>query len=387
MNISFKFATSPAIIFGANKIKLLPELVKQFGHRALIVTGKSTFLKSFIAIELFQDFEAHGIETQIIRIEGEPSPEQIDRAVSTHRKWNPDVVVAIGGGSAMDAGKAISAMLCENNSVSSYLEDVGNEIPSGNKLPLIAIPTTAGTGSEATKNAVITKAGADGFKKSLRHDNYVPNLALVDPQLCVTCPPTVTAASGMDAFTQLLESYLSSNSNPMTDALALEGMSCLIRSIEKAVEQGNDLAARSDMSYAALLSGITLANAGLGVVHGFAQPLGSLYNLPHGVACGTLMGAANRITVEKLKEDNNQQVLKKYEQVAQLFSSAEKQENKIDDLLNYIDRLSAEFRLPKLADFGISAADFPEIIAHTGLKNHPINLNPEDLTWILTQRL
>ena len=387
MNLSFKFAATPAIYFGVKKIKMLPQLAQQFGHKALVVTGKSSFLKTFIAMELFQDLEAYNIETKLVHISGEPTPNQIDEAVDTYGKWKPDLVIAIGGGSVMDAGKAISAMLCEKGSITNFLEDVGTQLPSGNKIPLITVPTTAGTGSEATKNAVITQPGENGFKKSLRHDNYVPNVALIDPQLTIGCPPPITAASGMDAFTQLLESYLSTNSTPITDALALDGLSHLIGSIETAYERGDNLKARSAMSYAALLSGITLANAGLGVVHGFAQPLGSLYNIPHGIVCGTLMGAANRITVEELRTLNNQRILAKYDTIARLVSDADNQNKRIDDFLKEIDRLTVKFKLPVLSGFGISENDLPTIVSNTGLKYHPIELNDINLTDILKNRL
>ena len=366
---------------------MLPQLVQQFGQKALIITGRSSFLKSFVAMELFQDFDACSIETQLVHISGEPSPDQIDSAVTAHRKFKPNVVIAIGGGSVMDAGKAISAMLCENGSIKNFLEDVGNQLPSGKKIPLITVPTTSGTGSEATKNAVITQLGKDGFKKSLRHDHYVPNIALVDPELTVGCPPAVTASTGMDAFTQLLEAYLSTNSNPITDALALDGMNRLIRSIEKAYDHGNDLGARADMSYAALISGITLANAGLGVVHGFAQPLGSLFNIPHGVVCGTLMGAVNRISVQRLREHKNQKILEKYDKVARLFSHAEDQNRRLNDFMDELDRLTTKFNLPALSGFGLTEADFPSIVSKTGLKYHPVELNDHDLITILKWRL
>lgn len=385
--MNFKLSATPALYFGSNKIKLLPELIEQFGQRALIITGRDSFLKSFIAMELFNDLDAYRIENKIIQIEGEPTPGQIDAAVNECANWKPEVVVAIGGGSVMDAGKAVSAMLCETGSIIDFLEAVGTRLPSGKKIPFIAIPTTAGTGSEATKNAVITKTGKDGFKKSLRHDNYIPNFALVDPSLTISCTPSITAASGMDAFTQLLESYLSLNSTPFTDALAFEGIRYLLGAIEKAVENGDDLTARSDMSYATFLSGITLANAGLGLVHGFAQPLGSLFAVPHGIACGTLMGATNRITVQRLREENANRALNKYFQLASLISSEVNPAKAIDQFLDKIDFLCEKFQLAKLSAFGITEKDFPLIIENTGLKYHPVNLCRYDLKWILKQRL
>lgn len=385
--MNFKLSATPTIYFGANKIKMLPELIAEFGNNALIVTGKSSFVKRYNAMELFSDLEAASIENKIIHIDGEPSPEQIDQAIKTSRNRKPDVVVAIGGGSVMDAGKAISAMLSETGSIIDFLEGIGTRLPSGKKIPFIAVPTTAGTGSEATKNAVITRVGKDGFKKSLRHDNYIPNIALVDPMLTLGCPSAITAASGMDAFTQLLESFLSVNSNPLTDVLALEGIRLVFKSLETAVDKSNDLDARTGMSYASLLSGITLANAGLGVVHGFAQPLGSLYTIPHGAACGTLIGAANRITVQRLSERNDVHTLNKYFQVASFLSTERDQIKAIDQLLDELDRLTQKFKLPRLGSYGITEHDFPDIIKNTGLKYHPIDLNAADLSWILKQRL
>lgn len=385
--MNFKMSSTPQIVFGVNKIKLLPQIVAEFGHKALVVTGKSSFLKTFIAIDLFQDLDYLKIETKIVHVSEEPTPELIDNTVQQFRKWKPDVVLAVGGGSVIDAGKAISAMLNEEGSIKLYLEGIGTKLPSGKKTPLIAIPTTAGTGSEATKNAVITQPGVLGFKKSLRHDNYIPNIALVDPQLTAGCPSAITAASGMDAFTQLMESYLSTNANPMTDALALDGIKRIIQSIEKAYTNGSDLAARTDMSYAALISGITLANAGLGLVHGYAQPLGSLFKIPHGVVCGTLMAATNRLTVQRLREKEQSEALDKYYTIAQFITTNTNKTEAIDELLNFLDRLTHKFKLPLLSDFGVTPTDFDTIISKTGLKYHPIDLDDSDLALILEKRI
>lgn len=384
--MNFNLASTPNIIFGLNKFKQLPQLVEQFGNKAIIITGKSSFMQSHLAIELFQDLDFLKIQTEIVTIAEEPTPQLIDEAIAKYKVWNPHVVVAIGGGSVMDAGKAISAMLREDGSIIEYLEGVGTKLPSGEKTPLIAVPTTSGTGSETTKNAVITKPGSDGFKKSLRHNNYVPNIALVDPQLTIACPPAVTAASGMDTFTQLLESYVSTNGNPISNALAFDGLIKIISSLEKAVKNGNNLQARSNMSYAAMVSGITLANAGLGVVHGFAQPLGSSFEVPHGIVCGTLMGATNEITVKRLREEDNQKTLDKYYMVAQLISTKNNRNEVIDDFIQYLNNLTIKFNLPKLSSFGINETHFNSIIQKTGLKNHPIQLSNKDLRWILEQR-
>jgi alcohol dehydrogenase class IV len=381
--MDFNFAATPHILFGEGKFNSLPKIVSQYGERVLMVTGSSSFLSSKYAKSLVSDFDMLNITKRIVQIEEEPSPDDVDEAVQEHKQFAPHLIVAIGGGSVLDAGKAISAMLREEGSIVDYLEGIGAREASGKKVPLVAVPTTSGTGSECTKNAVISRRGEGGFKKSLRHNNYVPDIALVDPALTLNCPPSVTAASGMDAFTQLLESYLSTSSTPLTDALALDALQRLMNSIETAVEDGSNLAARADMSYAAMVSGITLANAGLGVVHGFAQPLGSLHPVPHGIVCGTLMGAANLVSLEFVRKLNNETVLSKYEKVAQLIAPHLKGNEATDFLIKYIEKLSSKFQLPKLSEFGINEAHFPEIIKATSLKNHPAELNNDDLWRIL----
>lgn len=387
MNLIFDLATTPHIIFGAGQLTVLPKLVGQYGNKALLIIGKSSFENSEAGCRLYAELKSAKIDFKTVHIENEPSPSDVDQAVLTHKNWSPEVIIGIGGGSVIDAGKAISAMLKHELPISNYLEDVGTQKTNGNKVPFIAIPTTSGTGSEATKNAVITQAGKNGFKKSLRHNNYVPNIALIDPLLTLNCPPSVTAASGMDAFTQLLESYLSTNNSPITDALALDGISRLAANIETVYRQGNNIEARSNMSYAALISGITLANAGLGLVHGFAQPLGSLFNLPHGIVCGTLMGAVNRITVERIRKKGNTHAIKKYYKAA-IAAGFNSDENKaIDQFIDFIDELTLKFNLPKLSNFGIETTDFEKIISNTGLKYHPEQLSKNDLYKILEMRL
>lgn len=383
----FSFASTPSIRFGAGQFAVLPDLLAKYGKNVLVITGKSSFLNTCYAEQLFTALKKHHFNIQLEKISGEPSPAQIDTLTERYRKTQISAVLAIGGGSVLDAGKAVSAMLCEKESIVNFLEGVGNKKPSGKKIPLIAVPTTSGTGSEATKNAVITQAGKNGFKKSLRHDRYIPDVALVDPLLTLDCPAETTAASGMDAFTQLLESYLSTKANPFTDALAFDGLKHLIHSLETALNNGQNIQARSSMSYAALISGMTIANAGLGIVHGFAQPLGSFYEIPHGKVCGTLMGAANRITVQRLRENGNIPVLEKYFKVAQLITNNSNSHEAIDALLDYLDRLTNQFKLPRLSAYSITSSDFPLIIENTGQKEHPVMLSNNDLELILMQRL
>jgi alcohol dehydrogenase class IV len=321
-------------------------------------------------------------------IHGEPSPDMIDKAVKENGDEKVDLVIGIGGGSALDAGKAVSAMLFKSDSVKEFLEVTGTKTHPGTKVPYIAVPTTSGTGSEATKNAVISQTGAAGFKRSLRHDNFVPEIALVDPELTARCPADITAASGMDCFTQLTEAYLSDKSGPFTDALALEGLNEIRKSLVRVCIDGSDTGARSGMSFAALTSGICLANAGLGVVHGFASSLGARYDIPHGVICGTLMPAANEVNVRALRKNGNADALRKYATLGRLF--LDRKEGSDDFFIDgFIDRLysiSEEIKLPGLKTAGADEIDFEMIVKNTECKNNPVKLTFEELLEILQRR-
>ena len=287
---TFTFARTPRISFGAGTKSEIPGLAESIGKRILLVTGGKSFPASNHWTALAAAFQERSLDWYHISVKGEPSPELVDSAVSEYRPKNIKTVVAIGGGSVIDAGKAISAMLTHTGSVFDYLEGVGTgKKHDGRKVPFIAVPTTAGTGSEATKNAVLSRVGPQGFKKSLRHDNFVPDHAVVDPELSLSCPADITASCGMDAFTQLLESYVSLKSTPLTDSLALSGMEQVSGHLIPVCTTGaSALPNRTAMAYGALLSGITLANAGLGIVHGLAATIGGLYTIPHGVICGVL---------------------------------------------------------------------------------------------------
>jgi alcohol dehydrogenase class IV len=380
--MKFNFNNTPKIIFGEGRLNEITNHVSGFGNKFLIITGIS-FPETQYGQQLFSTLTKSKCRYTHEVLHGEPSPDNIDTVTQKSLNFLPDAVIAIGGGSIMDAGKAVSAMLCEDGSINDYLEGVGTKQPSGKKIPLITIPTTSGTGSEATKNAVITQHGEKAFKKSLRHDNFVPDIAIVDPLLTISCPPSITAASGMDAFTQLLESYLSAKANSLTDALAFDGIKHIFSSLEQVVTNGNDVNSRAKMSYAALLSGITLANAGLGVVHGFAQPLGSLFPIPHGIVCANLMGPANQITVEKLRSENNKETLKKYVNIAHLLYPGTNDEKAIDKLIEYIHQLTQKLNIPKLSSFGVKPSHFDSIIKGTGLKNHPVKFKETELKMIL----
>jgi alcohol dehydrogenase class IV len=385
----FQFARLPLIYFGEGKISELPVLVKRYGTASLLVTGMNSFLSSLYGENLLNKFSDSGIRQEHIIVSSEPSPEMIDNAVSRFSKFKPDVVIAIGGGSVMDAGKAISAMLPLSAPVTDFLEGVGIKEHPGIKVPFIALPTTSGTGSEATKNAVISRTGKTGFKRSLRHDNFVPDIAIVDPELTLGCPPNITAAAGLDSFTQLTEAYLSDKSNHYTDALAIEGFKAVKSSLEQSYRDGHDIEARAGMSFAALTSGICLANAGLGVIHGFASSIGGMYDIPHGVICGTLMASSNAKNVRELRKLPNNIFLKKYATLGKIFldDDGKSDDYYIDGFVQYLQMLTDDFHLPGLRKYGLKEPDIEEICKITGNKNNPVKLSTDDLIEIINSRL
>jgi alcohol dehydrogenase class IV len=387
---SFNLLKTPKIFFGEGKLTLLPELISQYGKEILIITGNSSFITSRQASLLFSQLDANRIVYHQERIAHEPSPADVNAIVAKYYKIPVNVVVSIGGGSVIDTGKAVSAMLLLNEPVKDYLESVGSKKHPGIKVPFIAVPTTAGTGSEATNNAVISETGPNGFKRSLRHENFIPDIALVDPELTKTCPPSQTALSGMDAFTQLLESYFSGKGNRYTAALALDGIKVVKKSLKIAIAEGDNIEARSGMCYAAFLSGITLANAGLGLVHGFASSIGGLKAVPHGLVCGTLMGVINRFTVEKLlKSDNQNLSLKKFTRLGKILSEEEgrSDEDYAFYVANYIESLTRDLKIPTFAKYNFSEEEISKIIETTEHKNHPVVFTKEELREILITRI
>jgi alcohol dehydrogenase class IV len=380
----------PRILFGNGKLSALPGLVKAFGNNLLVLTGRKSFLESKQADALIGVLKSKKIKLTLEPVPHEPSPRIIDDLVRKYSGTTVSVVVSIGGGSVLDAGKAVSAMLPLGEPVKDYLEGVGTRKHPGTKIPFIAVPTTAGTGSETTGNSVLSETGREGFKRSLRHENFVPDIALVDPELTLSCTSMQTAISGMDAFSQLLESFLSARCSKLTDALALEGILHVRNSLKKAVSTGNDPEARAGMSYASMLSGITITNAGLGLVHGFASSIGGRKDIPHGVICGTLMGIVNRAIVERLlKEDTHPEALEKYIRLGKLLSGTDERSD-VDYafyVANYIESLVEELKIPTLGSYDLSEEDLTAIVRTTDHKNNPVVFAPEELKDMLVKRL
>ncbi|MFC1770334.1 iron-containing alcohol dehydrogenase [Candidatus Margulisiibacteriota bacterium] len=390
---SFEFSNIPKIFFSAGVCSKLSQISCTREKNVLIVTGKRSFTQNKNCKDILNEIKDNSRNCFHCSLSGEPSVDFVDGMVRKFKEHQIDVVIAVGGGSVIDAGKAISAMLDAEGSVLTYLEGVGNRRHNGRKKYFMAVPTTAGTGSEATKNAVISNVGPQGFKRSLRHDNFVPDVAVIDPKLTLSCPPSLTAACGMDAFTQLLEAYVSVKASTLTDTLAYNGMQSIVAGFLDAYKNGEaDIEARARMSYGALLSGIVLANAGLGVVHGLASIIGGYYNIPHGVVCGTLFAEATSITIQKLVKifGWHYPVLGKYANIGRLFVTDSNR--KVDyycDLL--IDRLNVWtdeiFKLPKLSDYGVNHAGLGNIIKGVYNKNNPINLSENDIEELLLRRI
>lgn len=363
----------------------LPRILAQKGHRSVaVVTGGRSVRGKEVWSRLTDGFLEREIAFLDFTARGEPTPEMVDRFRDEVLRDLPDCdsVVAIGGGSVMDAAKALAAALGMHEGGSSgaggslpgigaYLEGVGTLVPDGRTLPLIAVPTTAGTGSEATKNAVLRSLGSPGFKKSLRHDNFVPVMALIDPELYLGTPVDVTRASGLDAVTQLMEVFLSTKANAITDALARKGLALAGRAFPRLLggEDTEDL--RMDMALAAYLSGVGLASVGLGVVHGIASPMGARRDIPHGVVCGLLVAPSVRVTVAAAADS----VRAAYADAAALLGTAkatDTPEAAVESLINALEGWAAP--LPRLSSYGFTAVDIAEIAEGSDVKNHPMGL-------------
>jgi alcohol dehydrogenase class IV len=368
----------------------LPCILNKFGNPVMLITGKSSFAVSQSAGILFREMETAGIEYQLVSVTSEPTAEMVDQTVERFRGVHFTAVVSIGGGSVIDAGKAISAMLDKTESVAGYIEGIGNKKHPGTKKPFIAVPTTAGTGSEATKNAVLSGSEGNKFKKSIRHDNFVPDMAIVDPVLALGCSPGITASCGMDCFVQLTEAYLSVSALSFTDDLAIEGVKAVKESLRKCVADGSNLEAKTGMSYAALLSGICLANAGLGVIHGFASSLGGIFEIPHGIICGSTMAASNEINVRELRRTSDHpEALAKYSRLGKIFLKTEGKSDDyyIDGFISTLYQLTRDVRIPRLAQFGVTENDLKDVCNETSLKNNPVKLSRENLFEILFRSL
>jgi alcohol dehydrogenase class IV len=386
----FNLPGLPKIVFGAGTLTRLPEIIQSYGSHALVVIGGESLVKSGRLRMLAKQINQIGLQYKVVSVQGEPTTELIDAIAKEYRTTQVNVVVAIGGGSVIDCGKAVSAMLAVDGSVGDYLDDVGTKKPSGAKVPFIAVPTTAGTGSEATKNAVVCNR-KEGYKKSLRHDGYMPDAALVDPELTLTLPRPITIACGLDAVSQLIESYTSTKADASLDSLALKALSFASESLlPLSLDHGNDISLRSKMSYAALVSGITLSRNGLGAVHGIAGPLGGLFPVPHGVACGKLLFPVMTFVIKKIVDENNLVAQKRFADIGRILAGDESGRYNNEDytrgcklFLDVLNTWTGTLKLPQLYYFGMTAANMAKAISLADSKNSPALLSKEDMKTTL----
>jgi alcohol dehydrogenase class IV len=382
----FEFATASRIVFGPGTVKEAGPAARDLGNRALIVTGRSTERAGALMAAL----ASSGISYVTFSVTGEPTTDMMRDGVRLAQAEACDVVVGFGGGSAIDAAKAIATLVANGGDPLDYMEGIGAGKPlTQPALPIIAIPTTAGTGAEVTRNAVVASP-EHRVKASLRSPFMLPRLALVDPELTYSLPPEVTAGTGLDALTQLIEPFVSHRANPMTDAFCREGLARAARSLRRAYEHGDDTAAREDMALASLFGGLALANAGLGAAHGFAAPICGMFPAPHGATCAALLPhvmAANAAALRARQPDGP--ALARYEELARILTG--RQDAAVEDALQWVSALCHDLHVPGLAAYGVTRADFPVLAqkaaAASSMKANPIMLTPEELGEILAQAL
>lgn len=381
---SFEFATADRIIFGAGKLNELGKQIEGRAQRLLFVRGHS----SDAITRVREILVTLGIPSTEFQVHGEPTIDVVREGIKAAQDC--DMVIGLGGGSVLDAGKAIAALVTNPGDVFDYLEVIGKGQPLVNaSLPYIAIPTTAGTGAEVTRNAVLESA-KQNVKVSLRSPLMLPQLALVDPELTYTLPPEITANSGLDALTQLIEPFVSVKANPLTDAICRAGMHHAARSLRRAYENGADTEAREGMSLASLLGGLALANAALGAVHGFAGPLGGMLHAPHGVLCARFLPLVMEANVKALEaRQPRHPALARYVEIAQILTG--KKAATALDGASWTSELVNDLKIPRLSIYGMRPEDFPEAVQKTqkanSFKGNPIVLDEKELTAILEQAL
>jgi len=396
---AFSIGRLPRITFGPGRFADVPAIVARHGTRVLLVTGGRSFGTSPRRAELEQGLAAAGVElVGSTSVSGEPGPADVEVPVDRYRDAKVDVVLGVGGGAVLDTAKAIAGLLKSGTTLMDHLEGVGRGVPyPGPAVPVVAVPTTAGTGSEATRNAVITERGPDGYKRSFRDEQMVPADAVVDPDLLATVPRPLIAANGLDALTQLLESYTSQRATPFTDGLARSGLAAARDGLVTWYDdpEGEDApAARSRMAYAALLSGICLANAGLGAVHGLASPLGAQLPIPHGMACGAVLWQTVEVNVMALRERApDATALDRYADAGRIL--ARLPDNVSDDEASrtLVDTLRAWaecLEVPGLSAFEMRPEHIPVVVADSpgsSMRTNPVALTDSELTGILERAL
>ena len=378
----FEFATAGRIVFGEGTVREVPAAAAAMGTCALIVTGASPGR----AAPLLADLEAAGVACMPFAVAGEPPVELIRRGRDQALQAGCDMVIAMGGGSAIDAGKAVAAMMANAGDPLDYLEVIGRGQPLAHPAkPVIAIPTTAGTGSEVTRNAVLASPER-GVKASLRSASMLPRLAVLDPELTLHLPRAITASTGLDALTQLIEPYVSVRANPMTDQFCVEGMRHAAEALPRVWADGSDREARCHIAWASLLGGLALANAGLGAVHGFAAPVGGRWPAPHGAVCAAVLPHAMEVNVRALRSRApGGDALRRYDEVARLITG--QPHAAAEDGVRWVGELCRRLEIPPLRTYGVTQADVPSLVQQgakaSSMKGNPIVLTEEELQEVI----
>ena len=411
----FEFATATRIIFGPGTLREVGLLAAQMGSRALVVTGRTALRQALRqaqdttqdkparAAPLLDGLTTQGIDYVTFSVTSEPTTGVARLGAYRAREENCDMVIGFGGGSVLDTGKAIAALLTNGGDPLDYLEVIGGGQPlTRPAAPYVAIPTTAGTGAEVTRNAVLASP-AHRIKVSLRSPLMLPRLALVDPELTYSLPPAITASTGLDALTQVMEPYVSNRANPLTDAWCREGMRRIARSLRRAyacgehvlegpgrTKQRDDAAAREDMALASLFGGLALANAKLGAVHGFAGPVGGMFSAPHGAVCASLLPHAMAVNVRALQERlPGSEALHRYDEIARILTG--NAGAIADDGVVWVQELCRALQIPPLASYGVTPEDLPALIEKasvaSSMQGNPIRLTPDEMWEILTRAL
>jgi alcohol dehydrogenase class IV len=380
----FEFATATRVLFGPGRLAEVAPCAAGFGRRALVVTGQTRDRTAPLLSQLGERV----VEVVTYAVTAEPTTSATLRGVELARGAKCDMVIGVGGGSVLDAGKAIAALLTNEGDLFDYLEVIGRGQPlTKPSAPYVAVPTTAGTGAEVTRNAVLASP-EHRVKVSMRSPLLLPRLAVVDPLLTHSLPPAVTASTGLDALTQLMEAYVSKKANALVDGICREGLRRAARSLRRVYEEGSDAEGRESMALTSLLSGVALANAGLGAVHGFAGPLGGMFQAPHGVICARLLPYVMRANVRALQARAPDSVaLHRYDEVARILSGMEAAHAM--DGVAWVRDLCAELSVPPLSSYGLKESDFVTVVAQaqksSSMQGNPVVLTAEELTQTLTQ--
>jgi alcohol dehydrogenase class IV len=383
--VTFDFHTSTRIRFGEGCVSEAGMIAASLGTRALLVQGGSD--RGGAVVEQLRE---RGMPVQTLGVVGEPTLAQVERGAAEARTAGCDVVLAIGGGSVIDAAKAIAALITNTEPARAYVEVVGaGQALARPAVPLVAIPTTAGTGAEVTRNAVLL-AEQERVKVSLRSAWMAPAVALIDPELAYALPRALTASTGMDALTQCVEPFLSPQATPLSDAVAREGMRRAAGAIRRVVHDGNDVAGRRDMAIASLCSGIALSNAKLGAVHGFAAPLGGRFPVPHGVACARLLAPVMAMNLRALRgRAASSPALPRLDEVARTLTGRD--DARADDAVAWLQELVDALMIPRLATYGVQAEDVPGLVAAareaSSMKGNPVVLSDAELAEVLAEAL